>query len=162
MGTLRGLRLFIVSTLILAGCASLQGTEPPRVGLANLQLVEASGLEQRYRVQIRVSNPNPEPLRIEGVAYDLFLNGSKFLSGLGAVDTVIPAYGDAVLDTTATSTLFGIARQIQALSSREGGGLSYRLEGRLAVAGRMTRLTFRQQGELLAQGAGSGAPLRPR
>jgi LEA14-like dessication related protein len=158
------LRLFLLlaPTLLLVGCAGFQAIEPVRVSLADLQLTEASGLEQRYRVRLRVSNPNPEPLHVAGVDYDLFLNGAKFLSGLGGADTVVPAYGDAVVDTTATSTVFGIARQIQSLGAHGGGGLTYRIEGRLAVAGRLSRVSFQQQGELFGQVGGPGTTLRVR
>ena len=61
--------LLIVFSLI--GCASFRG-EAPRLNVVNLKVVEATPLEQRYQVRLRVQEHHPEVV-VHDVQRDLSL-----------------------------------------------------------------------------------------
>ena len=65
-------RSIVVAALIalLAGCATT-GTieEPPRVSLVSIAPEEFQLFEQRYRVTLRVLNPNDAQLTIRGISH---------------------------------------------------------------------------------------------
>ncbi len=148
----------VTCLFLLAGCAGLGvRSEPPRVTLVNLEPVSVTLWEQKYRIQLRVQNPNPEPLAIRGMHYSLELNGKGFLDGVSGQTTVVPAFSDQVIDTEGVTSLFGYLRQIQALQQGELESLRYRVSGRISLQDGFIGLPFDYAGELLALPPGQGA-----
>ena len=124
--------------LLLTACASLSGLaslQKPGVTLVNLQMAESTWLEQRFAVDLRVSNPNNVELPISGLNYDLALNGNKLATGGSNEDLTIPALGERVIRlTVSTSTLDWIKqlRDYRRLAERgEKLDLNYALTGKL-------------------------------
>ena len=132
--------------LLLSGCAGMATREPPRVNLVNLQVIDMQLFEQRYGVTLRIQNPGRQPLEIEGLSFDLELNGKSFAHGVSNRATVVPAFGEAVLDVEVVSSLFGIVDQLRDLE--QDRPLSYRLSGQLALAGSLISIPFEKKGEL--------------
>jgi LEA14-like dessication related protein len=148
----------VVSLLLLAGCAGLGvRSEPPRVTLVNLEPVSVTLWEQKYRIQLRVQNPNPEPLAIRGMHYSLELNGEDFLDGVSGQTVVVPAFSDQIIESDGVTSLFGYLRQIQALQQGRLESLSYRVSGRISLQDGFIGLPFDYAGELLALPAAQGA-----
>ncbi len=140
---MRKLTLLIIISSLLLGCASLtKFKESPSINLVNLNLLESTLFEQRYQLKFRVQNPNPESMPITGMHFALEINGKKFMTGLSNHETSIPAYSDAVIEATGTTTLFGIARQIQDLQNKKGATLAYRLSGKLSVQNQVFAIPF--------------------
>jgi hypothetical protein len=84
---------------LLAGCAGLgQLDKPPRVTLAGLEPVQVELLEQRFVAVLRVQNPNPVALPIDGLEYTLAINGSDFAEGVSSQRITVPAYGEKTLE----------------------------------------------------------------
>jgi LEA14-like dessication related protein len=138
----------VISALLLGACTLLPtGLEPPRVSLVNIEPREMTLFEQRYRVSIRIQNPNPDPLRLRGLSYELDLNGKEFASGVGRSDLEVPGFGNATIDTDLTSSVFALIEQVRMLQGG-GGTLSYSLEGTLHLAGGIGRLPFQRQGDI--------------
>jgi LEA14-like dessication related protein len=117
------------SVLLLAACASV---EPPSVTLSNIRIEHSTVFEQRFLTTLRIQNPNPFDLNIEGVSFAIEVNGQPFAKGVGKADLVVPAYGSGVVEAEAITTLMGFIRQFQALTRSGGLKLSYRLTGTLA------------------------------
>ena len=133
----------------LAGCASFRG-EVPRLNVVNLKVVEATPLEQRYQVRLRVQNPNDKSLTLDGLNFDLYLNDQHFVSGMTGQRVKVSRYGDAVVDVMATSTVFGFYRQLMALAQGEGKEMSYKIKGKLSLEGYQS-LPFERSGDLSPQ-----------
>ena len=147
----------VICLFLLAGCAGLGvRSEPPRVTLVNLEPVSVTLWEQKYRIQLRVQNPNPDPLAIRGMHYSLELNGKDFLDGVSAQTVVVPAFSDQVIDSEGVTSLFGYLRQIQALQRGEVESLRYRVSGRISLQDGFIGLPFDYAGELLELPPGQG------
>lgn len=137
----------LAALLVLAGCTALPGIEAPSVRVVGLVPLESSALEQRFRVDLRVTNPNGFDLDTNGVDFQLDINGSRFARGVANVDTVIPARGDAVLPVTVSTSLFDIARQV--MSATRSDALSYEISGKLSRRGALwPSLPFSHSGSI--------------
>lgn len=124
----------LLASSLLSGCASLSKyKEAPILNLVNLELLESSPFEQRYQLKFRIQNPNSESLPMTGMHFTLEVNGKKFMTGLSHQSVTIPAFSDTVIDATGTTTLFGIARQLQGLQSSNKASFDYRLSGKLSI-----------------------------
>ncbi len=139
------------ATLMLAACAGMQTEiEPPRLSISQLYLTEATVFEQQYRVQLRIQNPNAFPLHVEGLSYDLYINDQPFMRGISDRAVRIPAFGESSIEVRGISTLFGLARQIEAWERGQTKAFSYRLEGKIQLVDRLSPVTFEYRDELSA------------
>ncbi len=141
--------LLLATLLLLAGCSGLPTREaPPRVNLVDLQPLEMTLFEQRYRLTLRIQNPDRQPLRIDGLSFEVELNDRPFAHGVSNTPVEVPGFGEAVTQVEVVSTLFGLVDQIRGLEQRRGRPLSYRISGRIGVAGSMLSIPFEQKGSL--------------
>ena len=133
----------------LTACATLGPHEKRlKVTLVSIMPVESTLMEQRYLVKLRVQNRSTKALTIDGVSFDLRLNGKDFASGVGNQQTTIPGYGDSLLEMKVSSSLFGVIRQIQSIPELEGKPLGYEISGNLSTPEHIFNLPFRENGEI--------------
>jgi len=144
----RWLSIALFASLITA-CAGLGGQRDSlRVTVSDIEVIEATLLEQLYRVTLRVQNRSDREIAIRGGSFDLALNGRDFGSGVTDRSLRVPAWSDAQIDVRMVSTVFGWVRLVQGLQSREGEPLQYTIDGRFAVEGGFGGIGFRESGEV--------------
>jgi LEA14-like dessication related protein len=140
--------LFTLS-LLLAACASLMPQEDRvRVTIVDIRPLESTLMEQRFLVKLRLQNRSREALSIDGMSFDLELNGKAFASGVSNRALTAPGFGEALIELKVSSTLFGVIRQIRTLQSREPQPFGYRISGRLSSPGSLFGLGFDERGEI--------------
>ena len=85
----------LTSTLMLSGgCASVgTSVDTPYITLAGVWLVDVNLLEQRYRMRLRIQNPNPFSLNIDGLDYRVEINDKEFARGVSNQAFSVPRYG---------------------------------------------------------------------
>jgi LEA14-like dessication related protein len=112
--------------LALAACS---GAEPvaPEVRVVDLRLLESSVFEQRFEIDLRIGNPNDFDLPLDGLTFDLEVNGEDFARGFSNEKVTVPRLGEERLSVVASTTLLELVRQMQLLAER--GDLSYRISG---------------------------------
>ena len=134
--------------LLMAGCAGLPaGMQPPAVTIADFGIGNAGLFEQQFNLRLRVQNPNPDELRIDGIAFDIDVNGQPFAKGVGNQNVVVPRYGSDFMTAEAVSTLGGLLRQFGRVTE---GKFKYRIKGVLSIGG--TRQPFEETGEFDVKG----------
>lgn len=127
--------LALLCATTLEACAALSIQEPLSVTIADLQPIEVGVLEQRYALKVRLLNPNDAEITFDGVVFDLEINEIPFAKGVSNQSSVIPRFGEAVIDLQAVSGLQNILRQINELLKGERTSLTYRIKGRLHGGG---------------------------
>lgn len=143
------LSALILLFAFIAGCAALpQKPEVPRVSITAINLVEAGILEQRYHVKLRVQNPNGFDFAINGIQFEITLNGQSFVSGVSGNTVNIPRFGTAVLDLEAVSTLASLARQLQEITESKTPTARYGITGKVHLAQPAISLPFHEEGEI--------------
>jgi LEA14-like dessication related protein len=153
------LRTLLLILPLLAACAALPPTEPPRVSLSGLEPLDMTLFEQRFRLFLRVQNPNSRALPVRGLSFTVFVNERELASGVASDIAAIPAFGEAVIPVDVTSTLLHLLDQLRGLETHPGQGLRYRLQGRLYLRGLPQGLAFDEAGRIELPGTGPGPTL---
>ena len=124
-----------LGAILLSACAQPGVLDtPPRVNLVDLRPLEITLFEQRYRVRLRIQNPNDAPMEVRGMDYAIDINKEKFAEGVSDERFTVPPYGEHVVEVTLTSSLMRLVEQFRKLQQRGRMVLEYRLAGRLRVA----------------------------
>ncbi len=111
---------------LLAACGTTDAV-PPQVRLVDLRLLESSAFEQRFEVDLRIGNPNDVDLPLDGLTFDLEVNGESFASGFSDRRVTIPRLSEELVSVSASTTLLAMVRQMLLLAER--GEIAYRLRG---------------------------------
>ena len=127
--------LMLLCVISLEACAAFSMQEPLSVTIADLKPIEVGILEQRYALKVRLLNPNDAEITFDGVVFDLAINDVAFAKGVSNQRSVIPRFGEAVIDVHAVSGLQNILMQINELLKGERTTLTYRIKGRLHTGG---------------------------
>ncbi len=152
--------LFAGLLFLLAACAGIV-PEPPSVRLADLRLLGGSLLVQDLEVDLRLGNPNNSDLPLEGLQFELEVNGRPLAEGYSNEAVLLPRLAEVTVPVRASVTLLDLMRQIMALGEDER--LAYRLSGKAFIAGFPGRgIPFAVEGDLgLAPDEGGGTDLVP-
>jgi LEA14-like dessication related protein len=157
VGAARSLRHGLLAVLLLLGaCATLQpggsDFDPPTVELAGIKPGRSQGLEARFDLSLRVVNPNARDLEIEGVYYELYIEGKKLLTGASAEAVTIPAYGEGQVDVSGVASLFSsFALLANLMETRPENGVDYELKAKISIAGLPTAVRISQEGSFGAR-----------
>ncbi len=125
----------LVAIVSLSACVGT-GTiiDSPSVELTGVELTSANFHRQTFLLSFDVSNPNPFPLPVKAVDYQVNFDDRKFAGGKTQGHFTVPARGD---DSFAISVDLDILSSASHLSSLISGefreNISYELRGNLAV-----------------------------
>jgi LEA14-like dessication related protein len=143
---------------LVTGCAGLgRPLESPRISLANIQMLETSGMESAFLVQLRVQNPNEVNLDIRGVECDLEINGKPFAYGISSAPVLVPAFGSDTVPVKVYTSVIDIFRGLLNLQGRED--LSYQVKGKVRMSGgglMPSTLPFDSQGTISVKDFSTG------
>ena len=132
----RTMRCSVAALLFLcSGCASTGSiVDAPSVSLTDVELTHAGFDRQTFMLSFDVNNPNPFPLPIKEVRYQILLANEKFASGEARSDFSIPAGGVGDFDLRVDLDLL---RQASSLVSVVRSGMrehiEYELRGSMSI-----------------------------
>lgn len=135
--------------LLVASCARYGDPIPPQVRLADLRPATGGLLEQRFRLDLRVTNPNDFDLDIRAINVDLDLNGRPFASGLNNQSVTVPALGNALVPVELSSGILEVVQQLMGMT--RSTEFSYHLKGTAYLGGLFgsrDSVPFEQSGSL--------------
>ncbi|MCU7843729.1 MAG: LEA type 2 family protein [Candidatus Thiodiazotropha sp. (ex Monitilora ramsayi)] len=136
-------------SLTLGACASLMPkSDQIKVTMIDVRPLESTIMEQRFLVKLRVQNRSRQPLSIDGMSFDLELNGKDFASGVSNNAVTVPGFGEAVIEVKVSSSLFGIIRQVRSLDKMQQRPFQYRISGTLSRTDSLFSLPFSESGEI--------------
>ena len=148
--TLRTFLLLLGALLVLglAGCASLVHREPVRINVVGLDPIPGEGMEMRFKVKLRVQNPNETAIDFDGLALDLDLNGRPFATGVSDRAGSVPRFGETLIEIPVSVSAIAVVRQALGVIEGEGKAeVPYALRGRLA-GGLLGGMRFSDSGTL--------------
>lgn len=126
--------LALASALLLSGgCSSLGTLRTPELTLVDLQLVDATLFETTLQASLRIANPNPEPISLDGATFKLGLEGVKVARGVTSQSVIVPRLATEVVGVTFHLSNAALVFSLRDVLQRES--LNYRLRGRLYVQG---------------------------
>lgn len=139
-----------LASLLLAGCASLVQREPVRINVVGLEPLPGEGMEMRFKVKLRVQNPNETAIDFDGLALDLDLNGRPFASGVSDRTGSVPRFGETLIEIPVSVSAIAVVRQALGVIEGVDGSraeVPYTLRGRLA-GGLLGGMRFSDSGTL--------------
>jgi LEA14-like dessication related protein len=121
-----GFLLLTVCAFLLVGCSGPSFRAGMGVSLVDFRPTEASLLESRGTLTIRVMNESIAPLGYSGSSHKLYLNGHYVGKGVSDRPFGIPPLSTVTQDITMNLENLALIRQL--VSVRDSKSASYRLE----------------------------------
>jgi LEA14-like dessication related protein len=141
----------VAALLLLSACGGVDPV-PPQVRVVDLRLMETSAFEQRFEIDLRIGNPNDFDLPLDGLTFDLEVNGADFARGFTNQKVTIPRLSEGLVTVSATTTLVELVRQMLLLAER--GDIAYRLHGTAYLDSLARRSTpYESEGTFRLRGA---------
>lgn len=132
----RILPYFIVMALMtLVGCSTLTSFKDPEVTLESIEPVSSKGMNPRFKVILRVTNPNDQDFEMDGVSFNLDVAGKDLLSGVANDIPTLKAYSETLVDVEASISLFELLKLVRYLGKNLDEELSYNLQTTIDPSG---------------------------
>ena len=140
---MRSLRLLFIAAcaVVLAACSTMGSKlEAPQIELVGVQMLSTDMFAQRFKVRVKVTNPNDLELPVRGLEYTILMMGDSFAEGMSTEAFTLPALGEAEFDMLVTTNFVS---SFGRLLSRVGGGkledIDYEITGKVMVDKGMIR-----------------------
>jgi LEA14-like dessication related protein len=130
----------------LTACAELS-MKKPEIRVASIEAGKSSLLEQDLNVVLRVQNPNSQPLKAQGLYFELSSNGEKMATGVSNQPILIPAMGEGLLPITVHMSVIDVLKQASHALDSSDGKLSYHITGYLDGLNGWGRIPFSRDGD---------------
>jgi LEA14-like dessication related protein len=149
VSSFRRASVLVLAAAFLAGCASLgSNLVSPTVSVLNVQMLSTDMFAQKFKVRVKVENPNDIQLKVTGIEFEILLMGDGFAEGNSSDQFLLPAKGEAEFDmSVSTNFVSSLGRLI----SRKGGGkledVDYEIVGTLYIEkGMVKKVPFNHKG----------------
>jgi LEA14-like dessication related protein len=143
------LSMMVVLLFLTAGCASLFWMgEKPNVEIVSIMPKEMRLLEQTFVMELRIQNPTDTDLDINGMAFELEINGQPFAKGVSNQSVKVERLSTKVVQVEAYTGFTSLLRQLS--EAKKGGyssGFKYRLKGSVYAGSPSIRIPFDEAGE---------------
>ena len=103
--------LVLILLVFLAGCSTVMpDIDPPKVSVENVESLPSEGGTPRFRIQLRVVNPNTQALDIAGISYSVEVLEQEIVTGVTNDVPVIEGYSEGVVTLEAGLQLFQLMK----------------------------------------------------
>jgi LEA14-like dessication related protein len=144
-------RLAIVATLA-ALAATACGAKAPNLYVEGLNLGKVGVTGGAVEVRFRVQNPNPEPLRIERMEYELFVNGNRIGRGYDSAGVPLVGFGEGKITSRLNVNFLALPGAVREVLRHDR--VKARVKGRFYTSGHYgeKRLGFDSDAEVELNG----------
>lgn len=129
--------------------------EEPAVSVTSFKFKSATSISPQFEIVLHVTNPNREPLELEGMSYNIHLDGNKVMSGVANDLPTIEPYGEANVKLNATADLLGGFQLVMGLMTENKENIEYIFNAKLDVGVFMPRIVVNKKGLLYDKGDGA-------
>lgn len=151
---IRALLILVFVLVATVGCATLDPDyETPTVTLTSLKALPSEEMVPAFEIGLRIINPNPGTLDIQGVVYTISLEGYELVKGVGKDFAPIEGYSEGDIKLTASANLLTGLRFISNMMREPGEQLDYEFEARLDPGGIYPSIRISETGQLNLGGA---------
>ena len=129
---------FFVFALVaaLGACTQFSSVlQKPHVALENIALANNNLLSPRFKLTIRITNPNGVALPVKGMSYSINIQGVDVFEGVTSKIPNIAAYSDTVIDLELGTDIIKAARLLRAFKDRTDNNVNYGLNAHIDLTG---------------------------
>jgi LEA14-like dessication related protein len=103
---------------------------------------------QRFKVRVKVINPNDLELQVRGLEYTMLLMGDSFAEGMSSEQFLLPAMGEAEFDSMVTTNFVSsFGRLLSRVGSGKLENIDYEITGKVFVdKGMVRKIPFNHRG----------------
>lgn len=129
-----GLTSYLALLFVLASCESLgPALQTPTMSLVSVESATRQGLQQVFRVGLKVENPNPFSIQLDGLSYTVELESLKVITGsVNQMAAIRPKESELVYVNVALGLVEGL-QLVNRLMSKSDRQLKYRLDAKLNI-----------------------------
>jgi LEA14-like dessication related protein len=141
--------LLLACVAVLAACASLgPKLVTPTLSLVGVQIMSTDMFAQKFKVRVKVENPNDIEVPVSGIEYTIFLAGDAFAEGASDYSFVLPALGEAEFDMTiSTNFVSSFGRLVSRMGGSKLEDVDYEINGKLILQkGLVRKIPFDHKG----------------
>ncbi len=133
---------------VLSGCAGLLTTaERPHVDIVSIAPKEMRLLEQTFAMELRIQNPGPSDLKVDGMSFALEINGQPFARGVSNKSFTVERLSTYVVTVDGYTGLTSLLRQLSELKKMPSS-FKYRLSGTIYLGSPTVPIPFDEAGEI--------------
>jgi LEA14-like dessication related protein len=122
--------------------------DPPKISVDSVESIPSASGAPRFKIQLRVINPNTQELDIAGISYGIEIMDQEVISGVTNDVPLIPGYAEQVVTLEAGLQLFQIVRLLTSLGKAQGDTLEYRFLAKIDFKGLVPTQRVEETGEL--------------
>lgn len=146
-------KITFVLFFLFFGCAPLlPNFETPTVNVSSFRVLPGNSIVPTFEIGLHVINPNRMALELQGLSYNVELEGYRVLSGVSNKLPVIEAYGEGDVLLQARPDLFSTISLFTDLMNQPRDMFKFNLEALLDVGGLMPKIRVQKKGELSMSG----------
>lgn len=146
------IKLFLLPVffiLYLSACATMPDDfEEPSVSVTSFTPKNSAGITPQFEIILHITNPNREPLTLEGMSYTIHLDGNKVMAGVSNDLPTIEPYGEADVTLHATANLLGGFQLITGMMNQAKEHMDYEFKAKLDIGAFMPRIVVIRKGTL--------------
>lgn len=147
--TIKLLVLQIFLIFFISACATVPSDfEEPSVSVTSFSPKQSAGITPQFEIVLHITNPNREPLELEGMSYTIHLDGNKVMSGVSNNLPTIEPYGEAEVTLNATASLMGGFQLLTGMMNQAKDNIEYEFNAKLDIGAFMPRITVVKKGVL--------------
>ena len=105
--------------LLAVSCATVKEHPDLAVSLVNLRFQEATAFEMTLQASVRLQNVGLDPIKVEGVSYKIFLNGTPLGGGVSADRVTVPRFDSVLQTVTLHISSLALAARIRTLINED-------------------------------------------
>lgn len=110
--------------------------EAPKIDVVAIEKLETDTEALAFTVRLRITNPNPEPIRLEGLYYELNLEGLDVVNGTARDLPEIDGYSSETVSVPSAASLVNSIRLASLLMNASDDRLDYTLRSKLGTTSR--------------------------
>lgn len=131
------LLFILLAALLFNGCATLSPDyERPKVDVIGITKSDTDTAALQFTIQLRIVNPNAETLYLNGLYYELSLDGIDVVNGTARNIPPIEGFSGAVVSVSSAANLVSSVRFAARLMEASGDEVPYQLRAKLGTSSR--------------------------
>lgn len=139
--------IFLVCIFFVTACVTTPADfEEPSVSVTSFLPKPSASLTPQFVIVLHITNPNREPLELEGMSYTIHLDGNKVMSGVSNELPTIEPYGEADVILNANADLLGGIQLLNGLMTERKEHIEYEFIAKLDVGLFMPRIEISKTG----------------
>ncbi len=163
MTRVKSFLMLIILTATLVGCATMRSDfQTPTVSVSSFKALPSEGIAPRFKIGLHIINPNRTPLKLQGVAYSISLEGHQIITGVANQLPEIAAYGEGDIEVTAAADIFNAIRLIAGLMSQPKDKFDYEFNAKLDVGALIPAIKVIDKGRVSLNPEPSSSPDQPK